>query len=194
MHTRAQGHTGRLAEQNQSRAASWGHRRQQRERQHPRWLHTDPNLLCLGLIWANAGHRAGVPAAHRAQQPPPPPPSPLRGPCSHPAATATLLAGPKETWAEGAPPRQPLTPSVPAPCSPSHAARPGPSIHPSWCWSSRPCRGRHCVPDFPFFRLIAPVAAEPGVKHLIFYSRIELENTINISLQLKDPSQPGTRS
>lgn len=75
MHTHAQGHTGRLAEQNQSRAASWGHRRQQRERQHPQWLHTDPNLLCLGLIWANAGHRAGVlaaprdPAARRAQQP-----------------------------------------------------------------------------------------------------------------------------
>lgn len=55
-------------------------------------------------------------------------------------------------------------------------------------------RGWCCIPAFPFFRLIAPVAAEPSVKHLIFYSHIELENTINISLQLKDPSQPGMRA
>lgn len=76
---------------------------------------------------------------------------------------------------------------------------PGTGTHPSperaqQRGAVRLSRGRCCVPGFPFLRLIAPVAAEPSVKHLIFYSRIELENTINISLRLKDPSQPGTKS
>lgn len=59
-------------------------------------------------------------------------------------------------------------------------------------WQAQPRPALH--PSFPFLRLIAPVAAEPSIKHLIFYSRIELENTINISLELKDPSQPSTMS
>lgn len=75
---------------------------------------------------------------------------------------------------------QPWYPSITGavPAAQGCQAEPRPALHPS----------------FPFLRLIAPVAAEPSIKHLIFYSHIELENIINISLELKDPSQPGTMS
>lgn len=180
----------------QSRASAEQHRGQQRERQRPRWLHTDPNLLCLGLIWANAEHRARVPAAPapRAQQPR----HHLDALCEGPALTRRpqrpCWQGPRRRGQSGHSPTSRSPPACQHRAPPAVRLAPGTASIRHWCWSSRLCRGRHCVPDFPFFRLIAPVAAEPGVKHLIFYSRIELENTINISLQLKDPSQPGTRS
>lgn len=73
----------------------------------------------------------------------------------------------------------------------------GPIHHHGAVPAARGCRAEArpaLHPSFPFLRLIAPVAAEPSVKHLIFYSRIESENTINISLELKNPSQPGRMS
>lgn len=133
MHTRAQGHTGRLAEQNQSRAASWGHRRQQRERQHPQWLHTDPNLLCLGLIWANAGHRAGVlaaprdPAARRAQQPH----HHLHPHCEGPALTLQpqrpCWQGPRRRGQRGHPPTSRSPPACRHRAPPAVQLAPGPA-------------------------------------------------------------------
>lgn len=83
----------------------------------------------------------------------------------------------------------PHSPALPWPRSSHQAQHPSVTVP-----QQQAVRGWCCIPDFPFFRLIAPVTAEPSVKHLIFYSHIELENTINISLQLKDPSQPGMRA